>query len=476
MNRLILVLLVAASTAAAGERPRDFAYGSMLEVTGKQALYEATLPAAAYRGVARADLADIRVFNGAGEVVSYAWYPRRTSETEPQESVALTLFPLKGEAGTSVEGLSIRVRRGAGGQSSIDVTSKDTRASAGRRTIGYLVDLTGFDRALRAIDLDWQALPEGFAGQLRVDAGDDLASWRTLVAAAPLVSLQVGDQRLEQKRIELPGQKARYLRLSWVAQGAEASRPELKSVRGDFVGKSIETTREWITLEPGKAAKPGEYLFDLRGHFPADRVRLHLPEANTVVRIELLVRERSDEPWRPVGRGVAYRLQRDDAEIASPEIVIGSASERYWLLRVDQRGGGLGSGLPRLEAGWIPHRLVFAARGEPPFQLAYGNRNAKPAAHAIDTLIPGYRDERDAKVRAAKAAVEQTINVSSARMLEERELGGESRLKEVIDWKRWSLWGALILGVAVLGVMAWRLVRQLGPGSARPGSDAGGKN
>jgi hypothetical protein len=108
---------------------------------------------------------------------------------------------------------------------------------------------------------------------------------------------------------------------------------------------------------------------------------------------------------------------------------------------------------------------VFAARGEPPFQLAYGNREAKPAAYAIETLIPGYREAGGAKIRAAKTGAQQTINPSGAKALEQRELGGEARLKEAIDWKRWSLWGALVLGVLVLGAMAWRLVRQLNEGA-----------
>lgn len=475
MKRLIFALLIATGAAAAAERPRDFAYGSLLEVAGKQALYEATLPAAAYRGVARADLADVRVFNGAGEVVPYAWRPRRTTDTEPGESIALTLFPLKAETGASVDGLSIRVRRDASGQSSIHVTSKDARASTEKRTVGYLADLTGFDLALRAIELDWQPVPDGFAGKLRVDASDDLASWRTLVAAAPLVNLEVAGQRLEQKRIELPRQKVKYLRFSWVPQGAETSRPELRSVRGELVERTVEVGREWVNVQATKGEKPGEYLFDLRGHYPADRVRLHLPETNTVVRVELFARERSDRPWRSVGRGVAYRLQRGDSEITSPELTVGVTNERYWLLRVDQRGGGLGAGSPKLEAGWIPHRLVFAARGEPPFQLAYGNRDAKPAAHTIDTLIPGYRDTADPKIRAAKAGVEQTINVSSARALEQQELGGETRLKEAIDWKRWSLWGVLILGVAILGAMAWRLARQLDARSGAQSPEDSGK-
>ena len=39
-----------------------------------------------------------------------------------------------------------------------------------------------------------------------------------------------------------------------------------------------------------------------------------------------------------------YRLRERDAEVASPDIIVTSQGERYWLLRVDQKGGGVGSG------------------------------------------------------------------------------------------------------------------------------------
>ncbi|HKU70153.1 MAG TPA: DUF3999 domain-containing protein [Burkholderiales bacterium] len=455
---MCIFAVAAAGGAAAAERPADFAYGIPLEADGRDALYEVTLPAAVYRGVTRADLGDLRVFNGASEVVPYALRPRRTIDTETAAPVALTLFPLKAEAGASVDAISIHVRRSAGGGSSIDVTSTGAKAGGEKRIVGYLADLTALDRALAAIEFDWQALPDGFAGKIRIDASDDLGSWSTLVSAAPLVSLEFGGQRLQQKRVELPQRKVRYLRFSWV-QGAGA--PEITSARGEPVSRTVEAPREWAPFEAAKGEKPGEYLFDLRGHHPVDRVRLQLPEVNTVVQLELLARDKAEAPWRSVTRGVAYRLRRDGNEIASPALQTGVAAERYWLLRVDPRGGGIGSGMPRIEAGWVPASLVFAARGEPPFQLAYGSREAKPAAYAIETLIPGYRDAGGTKIRAAKTGAQQTMNPSSAQALAQRELGGEARVKEAIDWKRWSLWGALVAGVLVLGVMAWRLMRQM---------------
>jgi hypothetical protein len=474
MKRLLIPWLMASSAAfaAAADRPSDFAYGIPLNVDGKEALYEVVLPAAVYRGLATVERGDVRVFNGAGDAVPYAWRPRRTPGPEPVTPVALTLFPLKAETGVGVEGVSIRVRRGADGRTSVDVTSSGAPADTAKRTVGYFVDLTALEYPLRALELDWQEVPDGYAGKLRVDASDDLGSWRTLVAAAPLVNLEVAGQRLQQRRIELPQQKVKYLRLSWAAQGSgRPAPPEFTAARGEVIERAPEAPREWAGTE-SKGEKTGEYLFDLRGHHPVDRARLHLPAVNTVAQVELLARDKADQPWRPVARGVVYRLRRGESEITSPDLAFNTTTDRYWLLRVDPRGGGIGAGAPKLETGWIPHTLVFAARGEPPFQLAYGSHNAKPGGYPIETLIPGYDDKSGTQLRPARPGTQQTVNVASAQAQAQQELGGESQLREKVDWKRWSLWGALVLGVIVLGAMAWRLVRQLDAGKNAPGATA----
>lgn len=458
---VFIIFFICAWSAVAAEKPADYAYGAPVEASGSEALYELTLPPNAYRGVARRDLADVRVFNNAGEVVPYAWRPRRTATTDVPAPLTLTLFPLKATVGTDVDGLSVRVRRSASGAVSVDVKSDGGDAVSEKRVIAYLVDLSSEERTLRAIDFDWNAT-ENFSGKLRMDASDDLANWRTLIAGAPMVSLEIAGQRLQQKRVELPAQKAKYLRLSWVNEGEKRAMPEITAATGELSGKIVEAPREWMKINAAAGEKPGEYVFDLRGQFPVDRLRVDLPDVNTIAQIEILTRDKSDQPWHVVTRGVAYRLRQSGGEIVSPELPVNATAERYWLLRVDQRGGGIGSGMPVLNAGWVPHQLVFAARGTPPFTLAYGNRMAQPASYAIETLIPGYRDDGGAKIAAAKTGTQQTVNVQSAAAQPQKELGGATRLQEQVDWKHWSLWGVLVLGVLILGVMAWRLVKQLG--------------
>ena len=52
-----------------------------------------------------------------------------------------------------------------------------------------------------------------------------------------------------------------------------------------------------------------------------------------------------------------------------------------------------------------------------------------------------------------------------AEVAEAVALGGAARLKPsgaAFPWRTWLLWAVLLLGVAILGGMAWRLSRQIG--------------
>jgi hypothetical protein len=173
-----------------------------------------------------------------------------------------------------------------------------------------------------------------------------------------------------------------------------------------------------------------------------------LPQDNAVASLQILARDRPDDEWKQVARTVAYRLRQGATEIASPELAVTPTARRYWLLRVDQKGGGVGEGAIQLKAGWIAREIVFAARGTGPFVLGVGNGRAQPNALAIETLVPGWGSESAPLIAtAAIGGVER--------------LAGEAAARQRIDMKKAGLWAALFAGVAFLGFMAWRLARQL---------------
>lgn len=457
MKRSIaLALVLPSAVAGAAESPADFAYAMPITVAGQEALYQVELPAALYRGVAHADLRDLRVFNAEGEVVPYAIRPRAGRIVGKPSEPALPFFPLRSEAKQEIETVDVTVNKRPDGTI---VSIKSAAKGAARRAAvrGYLVDASQLKEPVRALHFEWKIPPDGFAGKVRIDGSDDLSRWNVIARDASLVSLEFGGHRLEQKHAEFAPQKHRYLRVSWPA-GQKAL--ELTGLRGEAVPGVIEPQRAWVSVAaatPGK--KPGEYEYDLGGQFTFDRLRIELPQVNTVAQVQILARGKPADEWRTAATALVYRLLTDGNELKNPEIAASARGERYWLLRIDPKGGGIGAGTPVLHIGWIPQQLVFAARGGGPFQLAYGNHAAAAAAYSIASLIPGYDTAKELRVKPASLGEPLT-------------LAGSKRLRAPVDYRKWALWGSLVLGVAVLGWMAYRLSRQLKHTPARDAADS----
>jgi hypothetical protein len=372
------------------------------------------------------------------------------------------IFPLRVEGSdTDLDGLALSVNRTAAG-ATLNLTTRDGRPVVGERLAGYVIDATALEEPIEALTLSWQTPASSVTTRVRLEAGDDLASWRSL-ADAPLIDLEYSGRRLTRDRIEFPAIRARYLRLSWVPGQPSL---EISTARVEPKERPIEAQRRWIEVDGTPAPERGtDYEFDLGGAFPVDRIAVDLPEINSVVPAQLLARPTPQDPWQPVASLVVYRLRQANAEVTSPPATVNAGSRRYWMLRVDPSSGGLGTGRPLLRAGWIPRELVFAARGGAPFTIAYGSATAIASALPVATLVPGYGTESSPSIGIATARPEPPV-----------ALGGPDRLHRGIDGKRLLLWATLALAVALLGWMAWRLSREVvapaGPAAATRRRDA----
>jgi hypothetical protein len=444
MKSLLPAILAAASlSAAAAESPEDFAFAVPIEALGGDALHRVAIPQSVYESAAFADLRDLRVFNGAGEVVPYAFRPvERTSERPAP--VTLPIFPLQGPRDARSEDLDLSFDR-SGGKVSVRLSSRAANAGP-QAPLGYLIDASSLKTALNGIEVDWGRAAADRLVSARLEAGDDLKHWTILAADAPLGALAHAGRRLERKAIEYRSLKAKYLRLMWTDP---AQAIELKAIAGLSPEQHAQPERSWkeVVATPD-AGKPGEYLADLGGRFPLERLALRLPQENTIVPVRLLSRAKPEDRWTPVTHAVAYRLNQNGRELISPDIAVGVNSHRYWLLRVDPAAGGIGSGSLIVRAGWTPREIVFTTRGTGPFRLAYGNSKAQAGSLRIETLVPGWRTDQEPQMSVASTGPVQ-------------KLAGEAAARPRADLKKWGLWSALLAGVAVLGWMAWRLSKQM---------------
>lgn len=447
MNCRLLMTLLALSGgwAQAADSPTDFAFALTIDGIGEDALYRLGIPQAVYESAAFADLRDLRVFNAAGEVVPHA-FPPVAPVARRSAPVALPFFPLRGPRGSSPDDLDLALEAsGTKMRLRVRLREADSRPTV---LLGYLVDASTHKEKLSSLRLEWREPPSGYVAALRLDGSSDLRQWTTVVSSAPVVSLKHGGYRLEQKSIDFGPQSAKYLRLTWPDETAALT---LTAITGVLVEQSEAPARAWKDVAAIADRKPGDYVADLGGVLPVDRLTIRLPQDNAVAQVQIFSRDAPADEWRPVTRTVAYRLRQDSVEIANPEIAVSPTARRYWLLRVDQKGGGVGEGTIQVKAGWIGRELVFAARGPGPFQIAFGNGRAQPNALSIETLVPGWGG--DSAPRIGRATVGSV-----------RTLAGEAAARQRIDLRKWGLWAALLAGVALLGWMAWRLSRQLRSG------------
>jgi len=265
-----------------------------------------------------------------------------------------------------------------------------------------------------------------------------------------LVHVKQGASEIAQFRARLaPASHARYYRVTWSAARGFA----LRSVRGEYEGKLRSAPRETLTVEGRAGEKAGEFVFDLGARLPVEAVRVVPAERNSIAWFSISTRDPPDTEWHRVAAGVFYRLQRGGHEIESGATEIGRRSARGWMVQADPRVGGVGSAPPKLEAQWRAAEIVFVARGPGPFRVAFGDREAKPAWVRVSSLMPDYRRGDELKLPlAAVGAVEGGPPRRVAFL--------PGRLAE-IEPRKLTLWATLVMAVAILVFMAWRLHRQM---------------
>jgi hypothetical protein len=328
----------------------------------------------------------------------------------------------------------------------IVMSTPDTEAGA--PLVGWLAEATTITEPVHAVRLALAGAANDVMTRVTLEASDDLHVWTPLASDAPVLQLTAGVHRLERRRIEFAPRRVQYLRVSWPGR---ARALELASLAVEPGAPAREPSRHWKDVAAIAAtSKRNRYELDLGGHMPADRLSFVLPQTNTVATMGIYSRASPLEPWRFIRNATIYRLSDESGDFVSDDVVLDGSGNRYWRIAFDPRGGGIGYGDLGVRAGWVPHRIVFVARGARPFVLAYGSRDAEPGATPIEKLLPGYADEQPG-----------ARSIGRARVQEQHALAGESAITERFDWRRTALWAVLVLSLTLLVAMAMQVARQM---------------
>ena len=444
---LFLYLCLNASAFATDLQPNDFAHGLQVETDGSAAIYRLALPPLVYQHVLRKDIGDIRVFNANKQTVPHTIRQRQRSETSI-EKISVPFFPLLPQTESDEQfvlnddGAIVQYQPQFNSllEESVDIQS-------------YVIDISTIKRRLKSLQFSLTGHGDNFIQPFRLEHSNDLNSWRRLVPQATFSRLKYGTYSLDKNTVELPATTGRYIRFTW---NNEISGVQLRDVYALMAYAQI-IDNDWQTATAtGKLIDESKqlYQFDTGGIYPIEQIDILLPENNTLIEATILSGE--DKHWRRRYSGLFYKLEVQGNRIENTSVDIRTVKDRLWQIQVNT-DDGLGSLTPSLKFSWRSDELLFVARGEGPFTLAFGSTKAKAPGKPVDVLLKVLNDAQESNF------------TGNARVGAEIKLGGSeaTERKIEVDSNKLVLWSILVFAVLLLAIMAFRLYRQMNDSSER---------
>ena len=453
---LAIIFMQTGSLHAEEVTTADFSAGYYLEVDSAGPIHRLEVPLEVYGTVRRADLGDVRVFNGAGEIVPHGLRNVAVEPDAVRQKEGIPFFPLY--ASTLAIGqadLTMHVLRNTAG-TIVNINAAANQGAGDSLVTGYLLDLSGLKWPIGGLEFHWDTGQDSSVFNIQLQHSNDLQHWSPLVATAALVDLQHGGERVEKRMVTLAYKPQRYLRLTWQVSG-----PPLRLTQITGLSQIIQSLqrRQWAELGNGAVETGGKELtvdYETSSRLPVSSAQMMFQDKNSLARIVLESRANAKDPWRTRCAQVFYTLSIAASEVRNEPCTFTPTSDHFWRAQVREDGAAIGARrqAPHLQLGWTPSELIFVARGTPPFLLAFGSTKLEHQEGKTD----------NAMIQQVAGTASKNEVVGVARLGKRIELGGEKALQSPAPptpWKKLLLWAILILGVGLLAGMARSLIKEM---------------
>jgi len=470
-----LAMLALACSQAGLAAPVDAASPLPLTLAGTGPYYTLGLNMTARQASGRLDLSDLRVRNAAGDAMAFAWAEVPPPASEPQRVPArIYKVPMPpADAASSIEG---------------------------RPRQAWIVDTREARLDLMQLELGLEHGTQG-AYTLRIEASDDLQHWRTVaedaqvvqlqalpqVGAAGALATQAGREQLKSDPIDLDAVPARYLRLTTAPRSAIP--PIVTATITRAPHRPAPPPLEWGATIAPTSCDVNSCEYALPRNVPIDAVQVAPADVDTIGQVMVSGRidatrapparhsllrgslhalrlkaarsaERAGPTWDDVAEANVYWLTQPAGapDLHSPPLRLGG--ESWSALRLETFGpiSQLGHTAPTIRIGVRPRQLVFVARGAGPYVLARATAAEKTAPMPLAALMPARAPDAPLPEATATIAALAAASAPSSPIADAVKPGAPTTSNS--PW----LWAALLTGLALMGAMAWSLLRK--PGAA----------
>ncbi|MBJ7310298.1 DUF3999 family protein [Rugamonas sp. CCM 8940] len=479
---LALPALAAATPGAVSDTPQDYAWALPLSAKTGQGVLQLRLPADVYLHARSPQLDDLRVFDAHGAALPFTLQAARGKRQTSHRSLPLKIFPLLSSTGKTQQ-LDLDVRTATDGRL-LSVRVRPEAAAGVSAAAGAVAQLSALildlgppapADAAPLIDALRFTLPAGlreYNAQVWLDTSDDLKHWDPAGATELNWLVSQDAQTLANDKLEFAPRRFRYARLRW---HGGTPLPFAGVVAEQLLQSEAPPYRDQLRLQPAPGRQADELVYATPPAVSASQVGLDFG-AQTVVLPVALGSYRELPPrqlgqaggwlFEPVASATFYRLVQAGQVRASGELDVAPRHTLQWAAR----GKGIAGLKPVLRLAWEPATLIFLASGAPPYTLAVGRDKAAAAARELGQVAPGF-----------SSAELQTLETASAGPAQQRQAGAGAAADDAVAQagaaarrRLWVLWGVLLLGVAVLGLMVWRLLKPATTKKEEAGANAEG--
>lgn len=455
--------LSAAAGAADSDTPKDYTHLLPLSAGAKQGVLQVRLPRDVYLHARTPLLDDVRVFDAKGVPQPFALRAPAIEASIGHKDLPVKVFPLMGADGaasqldldvsTAPDGrlLSVKVRPERGADN----------AAAPARLKALILDL-GKPAAgaatppVNALRFTLPADRRDYSAQVWLETSDDMKRWDTVGAAELNWLVNQDAQTLANDRLDFDARTFRYARLTW----RSGTPLQFAAVTAEQpVRTELAQPGEQLLLQPAAGEQPGDLVYQAPVAVAPNKVGLQFTEANVVLPATLGVYSAApsrqagavaQRRFDPVVATTFYRIAQDGQTRGSADLDVAPRHARQWVLRT----AAPATVKPALRLGWQPATLIFLGGGEAPYTLAVGRERAPAAARPVDQVAPGFSEGELLKLQRASAGPARAqAGVAEGADAAARAAASGAQRRLLL------LWGVLLLGVGVLAVMVWRLLR-----------------
>ena len=435
--------------------PASFAARITLEGPAGQVL-SFTLTEAVHARLQRQDLRDLCVFDSAGVPVPFMVRSPGGGDVRYElKGVSIPFFPWQPAGAASGAAAGTPARTDVEINTSGGIVRIHTQGSAAPKAgpVSILLDMQDFLHAsrnpaeqagvfgpetLRSRSL--AVKPSGdaaFLTAVTMQTSADLASWRGIGQRQVLARFRQGDDKAERFALALPEQCDRYLLLR-----LEGDAPAIESVEGGAVHSKTVSRLDQKAFSGTRSADGRSITYDLGGVFPLREIGFDLPQTDMMA-VRVASRSTPKEGWNFFRRGIIYRLEKDGVSIRSEPFALRRSEglARYWQLSAV--GDIPFAAAPDVRAYWNPLELVFLARGQGPWTLAFGRDSA------VDAPALPLADLGAATAATVTAQPDSPGHTAKTPFWDQGGTSGQ-------QWMLWAVLGAAVVFLTGLAVYLFR--------------------